>query len=245
MNPSFHVGNDHEDLSRRATGVILTALARKPNLLLCAAGGSTPLRTYQSLAEHYAQKPETFHTLRVMKLDEWGGLTMDDPGTCEQQLRTHLINPLRLSEDRYFGFASHTSDPDAECKRVHDRLACEGPIDLCVLGLGVNGHVGMNEPASALQPFAHVATLTESSMQHSMLVRAKTRPSHGLTLGMGELLASRAVLLLVGGANKREPLARLLERKICTEFPASFLWLHPAWTLLCDREAAGALKLKP
>lgn len=245
MIPSIHISDDHESLSRQAAERIVSALAGGTDLLLCAAGGSTPLRTYQLLAEHHARKPDTFRALRVIKLDEWGGLATDDPGSCERQLRTHLVNPLGLSSDRYLGFTSNALNPEAECERIRSRLASEGPIDLCVLGLGVNGHVAMNEPAPALPPFAHVANLTESSLGHPMLANSRTRPTHGLTLGLEEILASREILLLVSGANKRAPLAKLLQREISTSFPASFLWLHPNWTLLCDRAAAAELDLKP
>ena len=245
MHPSIHISDDQENMSRQAAERIVSALTGKPDLLLCAAGGSTPLRAYQWLAEHQARKPDDFRTLRVVKLDEWGGLAMDDPGSCENQLRTHLVKPLRLPDDRYFGFNSNAPELAAECERIRRKLALEGPIDVCVLGLGVNGHVAMNEPAPALQPLAHVARLTESSLRHPMLASSQNRPVYGLTLGMGEILASREILLLVSGANKRGPLATLLQPEISTAFPASFLWLHPNWTLLCDRAAAEGLELKP
>jgi galactosamine-6-phosphate isomerase len=245
MNSTSTVCDDHESLSRQAAERIVNALARKPDLLLCAAGGSTPVRTYELLAAHHQRAPEMFTSLRVIKLDEWGGLAMDDPGSCENQLRANLILPLRISADRYSGFKSNPADPGAECERIHGRQASEGPIDLCVLGLGLNGHVAMNEPAPALRPFAHVARLTESSLRHPMLASSRVTPTYGLTLGIAEILASREILLLVSGANKNRPLDRLLTREISTEFPASFLWLHPNWTLLCDRDAAAGLKLKP
>src|SRR5262249_48201744 len=113
-------------------------------------------------------------------------------------------------------------------------------IDLCVLGLGVNGHIGMNEPAPSLQPEAHVARLAATSLRHSMLKNSRRAPTYGLTLGMAEILSSREILLLVSGANKRQPLRRLMSRELTTEFPASFLWLHPNWILFCDHDAAQA-----
>ena len=244
MNPSIRVCDDHESLSRQGAKRVVSAIAGKPDLLLCAAGGATPLRTYQLLAEHYTREPEAFRSLRVVKLDEWGGIAMDDPGSCENQLRTHLLSPLGVSDDRYLGFNSNPVDPTAECERVRHRLASEGPIDLCVLGLGTNGHVAMNEPAASLPPAAHVARLTEATLAHSMLAKARSKPGFGLTLGLQEILASREILLLVSGASKREPLRRLLRREITTEFPASLVWLHPNWTLLCDRNAADGLNLK-
>lgn len=233
------VTENYEAMSRQAADRILAALTAKPDLLLCAAGGSSPARTYQLLAEQHRRNPAAFARLRVIKLDEWGGLRMDDPGSCETQLRTTLIEPLGLTADRCFGFNNEAAEPEAECERIRRRLAVEGPIDLCLLGLGVNGHVAMNEPAASLRPFAHVAPLTEHSLRHPMLARSKVAPSHGLTLGLAEILAAREILLLVSGTSKRAPLEHLMKRNLTTEFPASFLWLHPNWTVLCDREAAG------
>jgi galactosamine-6-phosphate isomerase len=245
MNFSIDVCEDYEDLSRKAASRIADALARKQDSLLCAAGGSTPLRTYQLLAEHRTRHPKAFQKLRLVKLDEWGGLAMDDPGSCENQIRTLLLAPLGIPDNRYFGFKGHPAVPEDECHRVRRRLSAEGPIDLCVLGLGMNGHVAMNEPAPSLQPDSHVARLTETTLAHPMLSKSKSPPTYGLSLGMAEILVSREILLLVSGAKKREALVKLLRREITTEFPASFLWLHPNWTLLCDRDAAKGLKLKP
>src|SRR5262249_14805083 len=163
-----------------------------------------------------------------------GGLPINDPATCERQIRTTLIEPLRLS-DRYVGFASQPTDPPAECARIRAWLARHGPIDVCILGLGRNGHLGFNEPNDSLEPRAHVAVLADSSLSHAMLQRGSQRPHYGLTLGVADLLQSRRVLLVVNGALKREPLSRLLNGKINTLFPASLLQLHPDVTLYCDR----------
>jgi galactosamine-6-phosphate isomerase len=245
MKPLFQMRDDVESLSRMAAQRVLEALNRKPDLLLCPASGSTPLRTYELLAERSALRPDEFRSLRLVKLDEWGGLAMDDPGTCENQIQTFVIAPLGITVDRTFGFDSNPPDPEAECSRIRRRFASEGPIDLCILGLGMNGHVAMNEPAPFLQAEAHVATLAESTLRHPMLADSRSKPTFGLTLGMKEILTSREILLLVAGAKKREPLRKLLRREITTEFPASFLWLHPNWTLLCDNEAAEGLDLQP
>jgi galactosamine-6-phosphate isomerase len=153
------------------------------------------------------------------------------------------MNPLGIPDERFFGFASDTANPQAECERIQRRLASEGPIDLCVLGLGMNGHIAMNEPSSSLQAQAHIASLAESTLRHPMLADTRSKPAFGLTLGMTEILTSREILLLVSGAAKREPLSKFLRREITTNFPASLLWLHSNWTLLCDRESAECLEL--
>ncbi len=228
---------DYNDLSKHAAELIQDALRRKPDLLLCAATGDTPTGTYQTLAEKYRESPAAFESCRVLKLDEWGGIEMDDPGSCESYLQEQLIRPLRIEPHRYFGFQNNAIDSHEECERVGRWISGAGPMDLCVLGLGTNGHIALNEPDVFLRPTAHVAELSESTMQHPMLTHARQRPTHGLTLGLAEILASRQILLLVSGASKRAALQRLLTREITTEFPASFLWLHRNWTLLCDKEA--------
>lgn len=230
------VYSDHEAVSQYAAGWLAGRLRQQPNALLCLATGATPLRTYALLAERGATERRLFDRARLLKLDEWGGLSMTDPATCEQHLRTTLITPLGLAE-RYIGFDSQPQDAQAECACIARWLHQNGPIDICVLGLGVNGHVGFNEPAEFLQPHAHLAQLSEASLSHAMLGHSSARPVYGLTLGMADLLQSRHVLLLVTGAAKRLPLQRLLSGRITTQFPASLLQLHPSTLLLCDAAA--------
>jgi galactosamine-6-phosphate isomerase len=110
--------------------------------------------------------------------------------------------------------------------------------------LGLNGHLGFNEPGSALCPVAHLAPLTEQTRRHSMIAASALKPEYGMTLGMAEILQSRQILLLVSGASKREAFQHFLSGKITTRFPASFLWLHPRLTVFCDRDAAGPRKEK-
>lgn len=232
---------DVEAMSQLAAELIVEEIRRKPDLLLCAASGSSPIRCYELLAEKRHAEPQWFDRLRVLKLDEWGRLPMDDPATCEAYLRHYLIQPLGISDDRYFTFQSNPSDLQAECQRIRSLLAEHSPIDLCLLGLGVNGHLGLNEPADSLQAFTHIAQLSASSKKHSMLDKATRQPEYGMTLGMAEILAARKIVLLVSGANKREPLGRLRSPQISTAFPASLLWLHRDVTCFYDQEAAADL----
>lgn len=227
---------DHEAMSQAAADRIADALGARPDAILCLATGATPTRAYESLVARRSADPRRLERVRVLKLDEWGGLDDDDPATCEHYLRGLVVDPLEL-RDRYIGFAARPDDPEAECRRIAEWLARHGPIDLCVLGLGVNGHLGFNEPGTSLLPHAHVARLSEASLGHAMLDRARRRPSYGLTLGMADILRSRQILLLVSGPAKQAPLERLLSGPIATEFPASFLQVHPDVTILCDRAA--------
>ncbi len=229
---------DYRAMSRAAADWLAAEIERKPDSLLCLATGSSPALTYELLAAQAAERPELFRKARILKLDEWGGLPMSHPSTCESYLRERLVKPLGLKRDRFFGWRSQPADPEAECRRIESWLQRHGPIDLCVLGLGLNGHLGFNEPAPALRPGPHVARLSRTSLTHSMLRGGAEGLLHGLTLGMADILRAAKALLLVSGAPKRRPMRRLLARRIAPGFPASFLWLHPSWTLLCDRAAA-------
>ena len=227
---------DLEVMSRYTSDCLAGRLRERPDALICLATGATPRRTYELLGRFHETEPRLCDRVRVLKLDEWGGLAMDDPATCEQYLRRSLVDVLGL-EGRYVGFQSRPDDPEAECRRIGSWLEQNGPIDTCVLGLGLNGHLGFNEPAPSLQPHAHVARLSDSSLAHAMLGQSRARPLYGLTLGMADLMHARQVILLVSGPAKRGPLARLLRGPISTDFPASLLHLHPNVVLPCDRDA--------
>jgi galactosamine-6-phosphate isomerase len=229
---------DHESMSQAAATWLAQQIRQKPHTLLCLATGASPTRTYDLLAARHESSPNLFRRLRVLKLDEWGGLAMDDPATSEQHLQQHLVRPLQLGR-RYTGFKSDPADPPRECKRVRNWLEHHGPIDICVLGLGTNGHLAFNEPAAFLQPQVHVARLSRTSLTHSMVKDSPVRPRYGLTMGMANILQARRVLLLVSGATKRPMLARLQTGQITSRFPASFLWLHAQALIFCDRAACS------
>ncbi len=232
-------------MSQEAAAFVCRELAQRPDLLLCVAAGGTPTRAYQLLAARYTLEPALFEQLRVLQVDEWCGLAPGSPVTCRADLQTKLLGPLRIPPGRYKGFRTDAPSREAECDRVARWLAAHGPIDICILGLGVNGHVAMNEPAAAMTPRAHVAELTQSSRQHALLKPLAKKPRYGLTLGMGDILRSGRILLLVNGKRKRPALSRLMKPRITTRFPASFLWLHRDATVLCDREAVAALPVRP
>jgi galactosamine-6-phosphate isomerase len=231
---SIQIHPDYETLSAAAAELIAQRIKEKPSLLLCLATGSTPTRTYEVLA---ARPKESFNQVRVLKLDEWGGIPMDSPATCESYLRKFLIEPLNLSL-RYTAFESQPADSAAECARIGRWLDANGPIDLCILGLGINGHLGFNEPARKLQSRAHIATLSPESLEHSMIQNLPAKPTFGLTLGIEDILDSREILLLVSGQAKAEPLRKTVNGAVDPMFPASYLTEHHGARILCDRDAA-------
>lgn len=227
----------HEELSREAKNIIVREIDRKKDLLLCAATGSSPTKTYNLLAGEYRENPVLFNQLKVIKLDEWGGIPLDHPDTCETYLRKNLLGPLNLPENRYTGFNSNPKNPEEECSRINQLLEKEGPIDLCILGLGMNGHLAFNEPADFLQPHCHIAELTKKSQEHVMTSGMLNKPTFGLTLGMADIFTSGTILMLISGSQKKDIVKEFLSKKITTKVPASFLWLHPNVFCLVEKNA--------
>jgi len=238
---NIQIARDHGEMSRQAAAHIARDLRRRPDLLLGLATGATPTRAYARLAEMRAMEPSLFRRVRIVKLDEWLGLPSRHPATCETYLRENVLGPWEVARSRYRGFQSQPRDAAAECARLARWLARHGPLDLCVLGLGRNGHLLMNEPADALTAGPHVARLAPSTRAHSMVKAMKRPPRRGLTVGLADILRSRAILLLVSGRHKVAPLRRLMSGRVTTRCPASLLWLHGDVTVYCDRESSPAL----
>ena len=231
------VADDYEAMSRLAADLMLARLSWRQDLLLALALGETPIRTYQLLVDRLRAGPVNAKLLRVLKINEWVGMTLTDPASCEWHLRKYVLDPLNIPVERSFGFSSDPSDYDAECQRMRDVLQREGPIDLCVLGLGMNGHLGWNEPGETLARSVHLSELSDTTQGHSLLGGASHPPTFGLTLGIGDLLQSRYAMLLVSGKHKAQQMRRLMDKDITTQFPASLLWTHPDAICICDKEA--------
>lgn len=236
----INICDSYESMSRKAANIIIENLGQHGDLMLCAATGGTPTRMYELLAEKYADNPDLFSELKIIKLDEWGGIPMEHAGTCESYLQQYVIYPLTISEKRYISFQSNASDPQAECMRVQSSLDKKGPIDICILGLGMNGHIAFNEPAEFLHTGCHVAELSEKSLLHPMALAEEEKPKYGVTLGMQDIMNSKLIILLINGTKKKEIAQALLSEKITTQLPASLLWLHPNVICLIDKDAAGS-----
>ena len=200
-------------MSRKAAGLIAAEIQKQPGLLLCASAGSSPAGTYAELAKRCRRSPHLYSRLRVLQIDEWGGLPPGSPATCKRDLESKLVEPLQVAANRFIAFETAARDVAEECRRIARSLARVGPIDVCILGLGTNGHVAMNEPGVAALPFPHKARLTGASQQHAMLKHLSRKPKYGMTLGMADILNSRKILLLVSGRHKR-PGARTLARAV-------------------------------
>jgi galactosamine-6-phosphate isomerase len=217
--------NNTAEMADFSSNIIVNEINLNPAMLLCTATGGSPSETYTQLVN----KKDQFNAkyLRIIKLDEWGGVPMDNEQTCEQYLQKHLVQPLQIDVNRYFAFNSNPFVPEEEVARMQGVISKQGPVDVCVLGLGMNGHIAFNEPASFLNPHCHIAELSVTSMQHPMAEEMDIKPWYGLTLGMADILQSKKIILLINGTHKKKIASDLMSGKITSSLPASFLWLHP------------------
>jgi galactosamine-6-phosphate isomerase len=234
----IEVKDDYEAMSAEAARVVAETIQNRSHLVMALPTGSTPTRMYEMLAEKYRAGEFKTEKMIAVKLDEWGGIPMDDPGTCETYLKKHVIWPLDIPDKHFLSFESNSPNPESECTRIKNTLDNLGMIDLCILGLGQNGHVAMNEPALKLEARAHIANLADSTRHHTML-KDSPAVSYGLTLGMEDILGAEKILLLVSGAHKAQQLQQLLEGEIGPQFPASLLRQHKDVLVLVDSAAAG------
>ncbi|HED3139185.1 galactosamine-6-phosphate isomerase [Citrobacter farmeri] len=225
---------DHYDaLSDRASERLIQVIQDKPDATICLATGATPELTYRFFVEKIQQRHVDIRNVSFVKLDEWVGIPLHTPGTCESFLQQHIMQPLGLRPEQLIGFQSENID-EAECERVTDLIASRGGLDLCVLGIGKNGHLGLNEPGSALEPFCHISRLDEQTRHHDMLKSAGRPVTHGITLGLKEILNAKEILLLIAGEGKQDVVDKYLTTAVTTAIPASFLWLHDNTTYLLD-----------
>jgi len=222
---------DYQAMSKLAAQLVMDEVQLKKGLLFCAATGNSPTGMYAEMAKNKS----LFGNMRVVKMDEWGIIPLSHPDSCESYLQNHVLGPLAISNDRYTGFDTAADSVRPECEKMNTFISENGPFDICILGLGKNGHIAFNEPADFLQPDFHKATLAHSTIQHDPALSQGPEPAYGFCVGMGDILQTKKVIFLVTGKAKQEAINQILERKISTQCPASFLWLHPNVECLVDR----------
>ena len=222
-------------------GVVADALAariaRQPGLVACLPTGSTPLPVYDRLPGALARHGTTLERARVVQLDEYLDLPPGHPARCETKLRTHLLDRLARPPARIVRFDVDDGDPAETCATFEAQLRALGGLDLVVLGLGANGHVGMNEPGTPATGRTRVVELSPSTIQAARRYGADPPPTRGLTLGLADILEAGEIWLLVTGAPKAAILAAAIDGAVSADIPASLLRGHPGLRVLADDAA--------
>jgi glucosamine-6-phosphate deaminase len=215
-------------------------LRRNPRLRMCLPSGRTPEKIYAAMAIAVETSQASFRNAEVFALDEFGGLPKDDPGRCVNMLRRQLTDHVDLPRDRFHIIDVDAHDLENVC-RNYDRMIGAG-FDLVLLGIGRNGHLGMNEPGSTRDSVTRRVDLAASTINASArYLTHQQLPTWGVTVGMKLLLASKEVWLLANGHAKAKIVARAVKGEITTEVPASLLREHRNGFLFVDADAGALL----
>lgn len=222
---------------------ILHQVKKKPNSVLCLAAGDTPRLAYKLLVEFGKRQQISFAQCTFVALDEWLGIAADNDGSCAFFLRRNLFLPLEIADSQIRLFDALTSDPAGECRSMDNFIFDNGGIDLMLVGVGMNGHVGFNEPGVAEGLYAHVTDLDATTRSVGQkYFKQSTDLERGITLGLRHLLESRSTLLMASGAKKAAIIAKAMEGTVSTDVPASIIRKHPNGVVLLDEDAACMLR---
>jgi glucosamine-6-phosphate isomerase len=218
----------YEELSDKATEKIIEQVRKKPDSILCLAGGDTPIGTFERMVEAAKRGKIDFSQCRFVGLDEWVGLGEENAGSCISYLNRHLFKPLSIQKENIAFFDAKADDLTTELTRINEFVRTYGPIDLSLLGVGVNGHIGFNEPYASLENEAHIVDLDETTQEvGKKYFNGASTAKQGISLGMKQLLASKTVVVIANGPAKAAAIEALKTGKYDPSKPVTALNNHP------------------
>ena len=226
---------------------VATAVKQQPDIVLGLPTGRTPLAMYAELARLTHLERIDWSRVRTFNLDEFVGLGDSQPGSYRAFMQERLFRHVNINPANVGFLEGRAADLDAECARYEHAIVAAGGIDLVVLGIGANGHIGFNEPADALAARTHRVQLDEETRAGNALWFGgdiRQVPRQALTMGMATILSAREVVLMATGESKAEAVCAMLEGGITTRIPASFLQLHPRVTVMLDEPAGECLPIR-
>jgi len=236
---------DYDEMSDRAAQIVLEAIQKKPDIVLGLATGSTPEGLYERLVQAYKDGRADFSRVVTFNLDEYVGLSPDHQQSYRYFMNEKLFDHINIKKEN-----THVPDGQAphllqECERYEEMIRQAGGIDLQVLGIGREGHIGFNSPGTAFHSRTHVAVLTETTVQDNarFFDSAEEVPRFAVTMGIGSILDARRCVLLASGSAKAEAIKATVEGPLNPLVSASALQFHPDTVVIADEEAASRLEL--
>ncbi|MCR4740132.1 MAG: glucosamine-6-phosphate deaminase [Lachnospiraceae bacterium] len=230
---------DYKELSSAAADVIASQIIAKPDSVLGLATGTSPIGIYDELAERYDKGELDFGWVKSVNLDEYMGLSADNENSYRHFMNTHLFDRINIDKVNTHIPDGMTKDPAKEAASYDRMIQSLGGIDLQLLGIGRNGHIGFNEPSDHFEKCTHEVRLTESTIEaNSRLFKSLSDvPTHAITMGIGAIMMARRILLIASGPDKAGILKEALFGNITPKVPASILQLHPDLIVVGDKEA--------
>lgn len=236
----------YDQICTEAVKIIHRAWKRKHSLVLGLATGRTPLGVYTGLTGLHKKGEMDFSKVIGFSLDEYLGLDEDHPHSFAYYMEKNLYRHINIRRKNIFRLHGTPEDIDSHCQEFEEKIKSFGGIDIQILGIGKNGHIGFNEPSSSLSSRTRVKTFTQETIEaNSRLFKDKKEvPRFCLTMGIGTIMESKMIILLASGKEKSQAIAKSVEGPITASVPASILQLHPQAKVIIDQEAASLLSRK-
>lgn len=240
------IARDKSSFVAAAASRIVNQICARPSSVIGLSTGRTTGDIHRSVCKMHSEMDFDVTSVTFFGLDEVTNVPREYSGACYTMLRTEIIDDLGIDDDHFLMLPTMSDDFEAECRKFRNRLAERGGIDLLILGLGENGHLGFNQPGARLNGTAAVAGMDE---RLECRIRRETAtpdnvPLGGVTLGLRDIMHARRIVLVANGDNKREAVRRMLTGPVCSDCPASVLQLHPDCEFLLDSLAAADINIR-
>lgn len=241
----IYKAKDYKDMSRKAANIISAQVIMKPNCVLGLATGSTPIGTYDQLVEWYNKGDLDFSEVTTVNLDEYKGLPRTNDQSYYYFMHQHLFDRVNIDPERTNVPNGMEPDAEKECGRYEELIRSLGGVDLQLLGLGHNGHIGFNEPGEAFEKETHCVELTESTIEANkrFFASADDVPKQAYTMGIKTIMQAKKILIVVNGENKADIVERAFFGPVTPEVPASILQLHNDVTLVGDEATLAKIEI--
>lgn len=234
---------DYQDMSRKAANILSAQVIIKPASVLGLATGSSPLGTYQQMIEWYQKGDIDFSQVRTINLDEYKGLGPDNPQSYFYYMYENFFKHINIDLKNVYIPNGLEEDIDQECTRYDHIISSLGGIDVQLLGLGNNGHIGFNEPYESFTHTTHCVKLAQSTIDANTRFFASSEdiPRYAYTMGIGNIMSANKIVLIVSGEGKAQILKEVIKGPILPTVPASILQLHKDVTVVADYDALSEL----
>jgi len=244
MKIKFIPAKDAVEAGRLGADIFTQTMEENPACVFGLATGSTPLSLYSELVLRYSQGKLDFSLVRTVNLDEYIGLPADHPQSYHQFMYDHLFSKINIHPRNTHLPNGMADDLESACREYEKMIESMGGIDLQLLGIGLNGHIGFNEPSDYFPKYTHVVDLTESTREANKRFFTDIRevPTQAITMGIGTIMSARKILLLCTGQKKAEILHEAMFGKVRPQVPASILQFHPKVIVIGDEEALSVIR---
>jgi glucosamine-6-phosphate isomerase len=235
----LRIHRDYEELSRATADLIADYVRSKNDAMICIASGHTPVGTFKCIIDDVREGKLDLSGVTFVSLDEWIGVKPEDPGSCLAMLKKDFFDHLSLRKDQVQFFDVSLGYLQNECDRMNKLIAKHGCLDIMLVGIGTNGHIGMNEPGSSFEDYAHISQLADETITTGQKYFQKaTKLDKGITLGLRHFSEAKIPILMANGSKKAAIMRRVMSSPATKDLPASIIHQVDSALVMIDQEAA-------